>query len=162
MLQRLQNIVGIHSFRNRFVGIDAGRHLHIIGGNAAGDAVNHHILHIGDLFKLFFQFFRRQLFAVFEDDQVLFPAGDIQEAILMQLAQVAGFEPFSAHRLCGQFGLLIVSHHHILTPDPDLAIDDLHLAVSRHQTHRVELEHLISIDADERGAFGNTIALNHQ
>src|SRR4051812_42856938 len=74
------------------------------------------------------------------DDHVLDPVGDVDVAVVVHVAAVAGVHPAAAQRLGGLLGPVPVAEHHVAAADDDLAdlaagqldvvrADDAHLVV---------------------------------
>jgi hypothetical protein len=56
------------------------------------------------------------------DDEVLQPVHDVQEAVLVQVPDVAGVQPAVPHRPRGQLRVVPVAEHHPRPVDADLAV----------------------------------------
>src|SRR3954454_21788069 len=75
------------------------------------------------------------------DDDVLFAAGDLDEALGVDLADVAGVEPALDDRLPRRLGVLVVALEYVGALDEDLAVlGDLHLAAREWFADRPDLE----------------------
>ena len=81
------------------------------------------------------------------DDHVLHPVDDIDEAVGIHVAAVAGMHPAAGERAFGFFRALPITHHDIVAAGDDLAdgaerhglvlgIDDAHLAAERRPPAR--------------------------
>ena len=71
----------------------------------------------------------RDVLAAGGDDQLLLPVGDLQEAVGVELADVAGVQPaVGVERLAGPLRVLVVAAHHQRAADQHLAVvGDPHL-----------------------------------
>ena len=63
-----------------------------------------------------------------------------EEAVLVELAEIAGVEPAVDEGLGGGLGLLVVAEEHVGAPDQDLAVvGDLHLDAGEGRADDAEL-----------------------
>ena len=87
-----------------------------------------------------FDLSRHDLLAVREDQQFLLAAGDRQESVRVERAEVAGVEPAVANRFGRRLGLLPVTLHDVRAAREDLAVGrDLHLDAGQRRADRVRL-----------------------
>ena len=100
-------------------------------GRGDGRVLGEHVLHLDRVHVL-----------AAGDDHVLDPVGDVDEAVVVHVAAVAGVHPAAAQRLGGLLGPVPVAEHHVAAAAHDLAdraagdldvvgADDAHLGV-RH------------------------------
>ena len=79
---------------------------------------------------------RGNVLAVLQDDEVLLPARQVQEALPVHISEVAGAEPAVLREaLAGPLRIIIITHHDGGTLHADLAVHDLHMAVADHLSH---------------------------
>ena len=86
---------------------------------AIHEAFFHHLM----IQKQIFDLFGRYIFAVAQNDQILFAAGDMQESFFVRITNIAGTQPsvFGDH-LCGQFRRIDISHHNGGTADLQFSV----------------------------------------
>ena len=85
-------------------------------------AVNHRLRDLRHLAEQGFNFLRIDIFAVLRYDNIFASAGDVDEAVLVHKADVAGVEPAVLHDRSRRFRVLIVAQHDRLAADEQLAL----------------------------------------
>ena len=97
------------------------------------------------------------------DDDVLFAAGDLDEAVGVDLADVAGVQPAVDDRLAGRLLVLVVPLEDVGALDEDLAVvGDLHLAAGEGFADRADLEVVGGGDRRRGRGLGHPPALEHE
>ena len=97
------------------IGIDLGNELVIFLGHKALD-------NAGDASDQCFKLFGRNVLAVGQDDQILDAPRDVDEAVLVELAEVARVEPAVNNRLFGFLGHIVVAEHNDIALHANLAL----------------------------------------
>ena len=124
--------------------------------------VHQNVRHKKLFVKLILNALRGNILAVGEDDQVLLPACQIKETVLIQMAQVAGLQPsVPGNGLPCLLLILVVAHHHRRALDLDLAVFNANLTAPHHESDRPHLVETIVIrHGDLRRALAHPIALS--
>ena len=118
-----------------------------------------HLLHKPVLAKLVLDLLRRDILAVWRDDQVLLAACQEQIAILIDIAEIAGLEPAVCQRFRGLLRHVVVALHDAGTLYPDLLVHDLCLAVRHQPADRAVLHEVTVVRADDRRTLRHAVAL---
>ena len=106
---------------------------------------------------------RRDVLAAGGDDDVLFAAGDRDEAVGVDRAEVAGVEPAVDDRLPGRLVVLVVALEDVGALDQDLAVlGDLDLAAREGFADRADLEVVGRGDRRRGRRLGHPPALEHE
>src|SRR5882672_3857741 len=104
---------------------------------------------------------RRDLLTAARDDDVLLAVGDAQEAVRVQLADVARVEPAVLKCGRGLLGSVPVAFHDAWATDQDLAVPrDPNLDSLDGAAHRAQFVVLRRIHGDHRGGLGQAVALH--
>ena len=145
--------------RRRLLGVERDQ------GDEVGPAVaDHHalrdqrvLLHLGLDVR------RGDVLAAGGDDDVLLAAGDLEEAVGVDLADVAGVEPAVDERLAGRLVVLVVALEDVRPAHQDLAVvGDLHLAAGERLADRAELELVGPRDRRRGRGLRHPPALEHE
>ena len=98
------------------------------------------------------------------DDDVLLAAGDLEEAVVVELADVAGVQPAVDQRVGGRLGVLPVLPEDIGPPHQDLVVvlGDPDLDARQRLADRAELEVVERADGADAGGLGHAPALHHR
>ena len=124
--------------------------------------INHDVPDAFNGHNVGFQFLGVDIFAVAENDQVFGTAGDVQIAVIVKMAQIAGAEiAVLGEGFRGGFRVLIVAEHNTGALDNDLAFADLHIHIRNRLTDRIQPVHIGIVGGDQRRALCQTIALVH-
>ena len=106
---------------------------------------------------------RHHFLAVGQHQQLLLAAGDLEKAVGVELAQVAGVQPAVADGLGRRRRVVPVALHDVRPARQHLAVGgDLHLDAGQRPAHRVELVRVLAVERDDRRAFGQPVALQQQ
>ena len=127
--------------RSYLLAWDNGRGYDLLAAPMRGE--NTDLLDEGRPSVVVFKFVGIDIFAAVKYDDVLFPAHDVQEAVMVEAAQVAGVEPAVAvDRFARQGLVFVVSREHAVAAEQDLAdavlvrIEDPHIAPFQDRAHR--------------------------
>ena len=94
------------------------------------------------------------------DDQVALAIGDLDEAVSVHHADVAGMQPAVDDGAVRGFLVLPVALHDGIAAHQDFAvIAEAHLDAGKGGADRLELDLVRPVDADHRRAFGLAVAL---
>ena len=104
------------------------------------------------------------------DDEVLDPVHDVEVAVGIEVADVAGVHPPLAHRQCGGLRVLPVALHHPGRPDAHLAgltgrhrlaelVDDAQLDAGKRQPHAAGTRCVVRVHGGGRGHLGAAVAV---
>ena len=106
---------------------------------------------------------RRDVLAARGDDDVLLAAGDLDEAVGVDLAEVAGVQPAVDDRLAGRLLVLVIALEYVRAPDEDLAVvRDPHLATGKRLADRADPEVLGGRDRRRGRGLGHAPALENE
>ena len=124
---------------------------------------NHHrVGNVGRELELVLDLARSDVLAPGRDDDVLHAVGDLEEALVVDLADVAGVEPPVTNRLGRLLGLVEVTHEDELSADQDLALlGDPDFAVGDRAADRAGLDVARPKHGGDAGVLGLAVALHH-
>ena len=96
------------------------------------------------------------------DDDVLLASGNEGEAAVVDTTQIAGFDPaVGSHRLCGEFGLLVVAKEHVRAGQLNFIVfAKTHAHARPRLADRTDLVVVLPIDEHRSGGFGHAITLD--
>ena len=94
------------------------------------------------------------------DDQLLLAAGDEDESVVVDLAQIAGAEPPVLRESGGRrLGVVVVSNEDVVAFAEDLAVVvHGHIAAGVGGAHRADAHEMRSVDGGRRGRLGQPVA----
>ena len=103
-------------------------------------AVHHGLRDPARLLEVVLEVRRREVLAARRDDDVLLAAGDLEVAVLVELAEVAGVQPAVLDRAERRVVVLVVALEDVRAPDQDLAVvGDPDLDARQRPADRAEL-----------------------
>ena len=86
------------------------------------------ILNQAFILKQILQLLRSHIFSVAQNNQVLFPTGQIKESFFVQISDISGAKPaILCDCLCCLIRLLVISHHNRRALYLDLFVHNSHL-----------------------------------
>src|SRR4029077_8485210 len=98
---------------------------------------------------------RRDVLSARGLEQILLPVGDLQEAVFIKLADVAGFQPTVDQRLPGRLRILEITLEDVVALDKDLAVGcDSDLDPGQGNPNRAKSRLARAIEGRRRGGLG--------
>ncbi len=131
------------------------------GAEVAAIADHHDLFDELARLELVFDRLGRHVLAARGLDQVLLAIGDPEEAVVVELADVAGVEPaFRVDRGSGGLGQVVVPLHDLRAPDQDLPVlGDLDLRSGHGLPHGADTEVLEGVHVGHGARLGEPVAL---
>ncbi len=108
-----------------------------------------------DACQLFLQRFRRDIFAVCEDDQVFLAAAIMDEALTVNPSQISGMKPAVLKSLKIQDSVFVITRGNAVTTDTDLTINNPDLTARKRTSDGTDDVGIGQVRGDDGRALGD-------